>query len=221
LKAKIALFCLINLAPLAQARPDIVEQQKKVEREYKKMFRSIEHMTVDFDQIIYKSLRKRKISRKGIAYFSKPSMFRWDFSDKGQGIEEFYFDGNQLTHFREGEKLVTHYKAGTGIASELSEVVDLVLDPVKLFNRYQVEKITKTKEQDAEVRLVPRAALSSDIEAIFVTVAGGKGHVKATKILYMNENYTEFLFSNPRFTTNPLQLFIFSRKGPFTVRTHG
>ena len=221
MRAKIALFCLMGLTPLAQARPNIVEQQKKVEREYKKMFRSIEHMTVDFDQIIYKSLRKRKISRKGVAYFSKPSMFRWDFSDNGLGIEEFYFDGTQLTHFREVEKLVTHYKAGTGIAGELSEVVDLVLDPVKLFNRYQVEKITKTKQADAIVRLAPRAALSSDIEAVFVTVAGGKGHVKATKILYMNENYTEFLFSNPRFTTNPPQLFKFSRKGPYTVRTHG
>lgn len=211
----------MSLTQLAQARPNIVEQQKKVEREYKKMFRSIEHMTVDFNQIIYKSLRKRKISRQGIAYFSKPSMFRWDFRDNGQGIEEFYFDGKQLTHFREGEKLVTHYKAGSGIASELSEVVDLVLDPVKLFNRYQVEKITKTKQQDAIVRLVPRAALSSDIEAIFVTVAGSKGHVKGTKILYMNENYTEFLFSNPRFTTNHPQLFKFSRKGQYTVRTHG
>ena len=221
MKIKLAFLCIIGICTPIYGRPNIIEQQKRVEQEYQKMFQAIEHMTVDFQQTIYKSLRKRTSKRNGTAFFSKPSMFRWDFNDQGQGIEEFYFDGTQLTHFKESEKLVTHYKASTGIAKELSEAVDLVLDPVKLFNRYQVEKISKTNEGDTTVKLVPRAALSSDIEAVFVTVAGSKGHVKAAKILYMNENYTEFLFTNPRFTTNKSELFRFSRKGSYTVRTHG
>lgn len=195
---------------------------ERAEARFKEIFSSINHLTVDFEQIVYKDLRKRKTHRSGSAFFSKPYSFRWNFNNKSRGREIFYFNGKILSHFQESEKLVTHYRANSGIARDLTDIVQLVLDPSKLFNRYHITRANLTgssKEEVLEAQLEPRAALAIDIEAIHVKASIEKHYIQDIKIVYMNKNYTRFKFSAPRFNPNRRNLFHFSEKGDFTVRT--
>lgn len=205
----------------AQVRANENFSPAQAEVQFKKIFDSTNYITVDFQQTVYKALRKRKTTRSGIAYFARPSSFRWDFYSKAQGGEEFYFNGKILTHFQEKEKLVTHYRADTGIAKELTDIVQLVLDPSALFNRYRITKARYKKDAKSpllQVTLEPRSALAIDIDSIQVDAALDQKYIQKIKIVYMNKNYTKFDFYSPRFDRNSPALFTFNKKGQFTVR---
>ncbi|MFW7380050.1 MAG: LolA family protein [Oligoflexus sp.] len=213
---------LIVALGLSLSSPSFAKPQssKDLAEQYGKLFSNIDHLQVDFTQITYKKLRDRRHTRTGKAYFSKPAKFRWNFEDQKAGLEEFYFDGDTLTHFKEKEKLVTHYKANVGLARELREVVNLVLDPQALFDRYHVTS-SETKGSLTSIELSPRSAVATDIQVLKVTVSDQTRSVQQVKILYMDENYTEFTFKNPIAKPNDPKLFRFSRNGSFTIRTHG
>ncbi len=184
------------------------------------LFKNIDHMEVDFSQTIYKKLRNRKINRSGTAYFSKPNFFRWNFMSEQLGSEEFYYNGKTLTHFRANEKLVTNYNANIGLARELNEVVSLVLDPQTLSNRYDLVNSSKAKGQTV-LTLRPRVGAATDISQIEIKISDQEKYVRGIKIEYMDENYTQFVFKNPKFSPNDKKIFIFSKKGEFTFRHHG
>lgn len=196
------------------------ESSEKLAKDYSQLFSSITDLQVDFEQTLYTRLRDRTHSRQGKAFFSKPANFRWNFNDKRTGLEEFYFDGTTLTHFKEKEALVTHYKANVGLARELREVVNLVLDPTTLFERYSVTTSRKTNDTHI-LELSPRSAVASDIEQLTVEVTQDSRFVKIVKINYVDGNYTQFAFSKPTRKKNPLNIFTFSRKGKFSTRSHG
>jgi outer membrane lipoprotein-sorting protein len=160
------------------------------------------------------------VNRQGKAYFSKPAKFRWNFESDKFGNEEFYFDGKTLTHYKEKDQLVTHYKANVGLARELREVVNFVLDPTNLFDRYQIKDLTR-KDQLTTIDLIPRAETSTDVQQVQVTVVDRSRYVRRVKIIYADGNYTQFTFRNPVEKTNQPELFRFTRQGNFTVRSHG
>ncbi len=194
--------------------------QDKAETKYASIFSSIDNLTVDFTQATYKKLRNKTNVRSGNALFSKPGMFRWNFaSDKG-GVEEYYFNGDKLTHFREKENLVNHYNTNAGLARELKEVVSLVLDPKELFSRYSV-KSSKSQNQKTIVTLEPKSKEGTDIETIQVQVEEAQKFVEDVQIFYNDGNNTRFSFKNPQKSKNDPAIFTFSRKGNFTVRHHG
>ena len=195
------------------------ESSQQVEKAYTELFSSIAHLQVDFEQEVYKKLRDRTITRTGDAFFSKPSSFRWNFKSKHYGLEEYYYNGKTLTHFKEQDKSVNHYQANTGLARELTEIVNLVLDPKNLFDRYQVDR-TEKKSGITEVSLSPRPAVASDIKAVDIVVGDKNSFIQRVKILYMDGNYTQFTFKNPKFTANKPEIFTFSRQGSFNVRHH-
>lgn len=211
----ISLGIYLASVPIAQA-----QTAKEMAEKYGKMFSSIEHLQVSFSQTVYKKLRDRRYTRSGQAYFSKPDKFRWNFEDPKAGLEEFYFDGDTLTHYKEKEKLVTHYQAHVGLGRELREVVNLVLDPKALFDRYHVAS-SESKNGLTTITLSPRAAVATDIQELKVSVSDQNRYVQGVRILYMDENYTEFTFQNPVEKANPPNLFRFSRTGNFTIRSHG
>ncbi|SMF69968.1 outer membrane lipoprotein carrier protein LolA [Pseudobacteriovorax antillogorgiicola] len=200
--------------------PSLLFAEKDIKKEHQDLFSKIDHISVQFKQTIYKKLRNRTINRQGEAHFSKPNYFRWNFVNKDFGNEEFYYNGKKLTHFREKEKVVTHYNANVGLAKELNEVVNLVLDPSTLHNRYDTSKVEKEKNQ-TKLTLSPRAGVATEIASIEVKVSDQRKYVKDIKILYMDGNYTQFQFKNPRFSANDLKIFTFSKKGSFTIRNHG
>ncbi|MCX6128791.1 MAG: outer membrane lipoprotein carrier protein LolA [Proteobacteria bacterium] len=196
------------------------EGQAKLLDKHEKMFASIDHLSVDFTQITYKKLRDRSISRSGNAFFSKPNMFRWNFNSEKTGLEEYYFNGEILSHFQEKDKLVSHYNTNAGLARELQEVVSLVLDPKALLTRYKLKDI-KSEAGRTQAILVPISSGSSDIDTIFVKVSDLKKFVEEVQIFYLDGNNTQFLFKNPLTRSNDPKIFSFSRQGSFTVRHHG
>ncbi|MBC7658740.1 MAG: outer membrane lipoprotein carrier protein LolA [Chitinophagaceae bacterium] len=192
----------------------------QAEAKYDQIFSSIDNLSVDFTQSTFKKLRGKTMVRQGDALFSKPGMFRWNFtSDKG-GLEEYYFNGERLTHFREKENLVNHYNTNAGLARELKEVVTLVLDPKALFSRYKVKE-SKSANQKITVTLEPKSKEGTDIDSINVQVEDSQKYVEDVQIFYNDGNNTRFSFKNPKKTKIDSGVFVFSRKGNFTVRHHG
>lgn len=204
--------CLLITAPAAA--------QGQIEGRYQQIFSTIDNLSVDFTQTTYKKLRNKTVTRSGQAFFSKPGMFRWNFGNDKLGVEEYYFNGERLTHYREREKLVNHYNTNASFARELQEVVNLVLDPKELFNRYTV-KDSKSEGGRTSVILVPKQKDGTDIESIHVKVSDAQKYVEDVQIYYLDGNNTQFSFRNPKKAKNEASLFIFSRKGNFTVRHHG
>lgn len=192
-----------------------------LKKKHEELFRGIDHVSLDFTQTVYKKLRNRSLDRNGTAHFSKPNMFRWNFTSAKLGNEEFYYNGKVLTHFREAEKTVTNYNTNIGLAKELNEVVNLVLQPQTLYKRYDVIPSEKAKgKTQPTITLKPKAP-GTDIRSIEVGINEAKKYVSMIKIEYLDGNYTKFGFKNPKFTPNSLEIFSFSRKGKFKVRNHG
>lgn len=191
-----------------------------VEAKYDQIFSSIDNLSVDFTQTTYKKLRNKSIVRQGDALFSKPGMFRWNFTNDKAGLEEYYFNGERLTHYREKENLVNHYTTNAGLARELKEVVTLVLDPKALFSRYKVKE-SKSSNKKTTVTLEPKSKDGTDITSINVQVEDWQKYVEDVQIFYNDGNNTRFSFKNPKKGKNDPANFIFSRKGNFTVRHHG
>ena len=73
------ILCLLLAIPgISLAKNDIAKKHQDI-------FAKVEHISVSFEQIIYKKLRDRTMKRKGKAYFSKPNYFRWNFNNKNFG----------------------------------------------------------------------------------------------------------------------------------------
>ncbi len=210
---KVGLFCVALAAAELSAQTKIQDKQEQ-------LFASIDHLSVDFSQSTYKKLRDRTITRNGTAFFSKPDMFRWNFSSESSGLEEYYFNGDRLTHYRDKERVVNHYNTNAGLARELNEVVNLVLDPKALLSRYKVKE-TKSEGGKTSVVLNPISKESTDVDSIFVKVSDSQKFVEEVHIFYSDGNNTKFAFKNPKMNPNDKKLFIFSRTGNFTVRQHG
>jgi outer membrane lipoprotein-sorting protein len=210
------MYIFLLLVPAAQS----FAEANKLPAKYENLFASIEHLTVDFSQSSYKKLRNRTTVRNGSAHFSKPSMFRWNFVAETGAVEEYYYNGEKLTHFREKEKLVNHYNTNAGLAKELTEVVNLVLDPKVLLSVY---KIKESKSQAGKTQVVfnPINPDVTDVESIFVTIQDNKKFVEEVQIFYRDGNNTKFAFKNPSYSKNSKDIFVFSRTGNFTVRHHG
>ena len=194
--------------------------EPKLLPQYENMFASIEHLSVDFAQTSYKKLRNRSVLRTGNAHFSKPSMFRWNFISESGAVEEYYFNGDKLTHFSEKDKIVNHYNTNAGLAKELNEVVNLVLDPRVLLSVYKIQD-TKSEGGKTKVTFVPISKESTDVEKIFVSLQDSKKFVEEVQIFYNDGNNTKFAFKNPSYGVNEKSIYTFSRTGNFTVRHHG
>lgn len=210
---KYLLWTLLTSATICLAK-------EPLEKKHQEIFTKFDHMSTDFKQVIYKKLRNRKMEREGTAHFSRPNSFRWNFNHPLLGMEEFYYDGQTLTHYQEKEAVVTHYNANIGLAKELNQVVQLVLDPTTLLNRYDIAEINEPSKQTI-FKLTPRPGTATEIKQITIKVSDQKKYVEAVRIEYLDENYTHFQFKNPVFSDNKPNIFKFSRKGAFTIRSHG
>lgn len=208
------------LAAMAFLTTANVQAADAPEAKYEQLFSTIDNLSVDFTQTTYKKLRNKTTVRQGDALFSKPGMFRWNFTNDKAGLEEYYFNGETLTQYNDKQNLVNHYNTNAGLARELKEVVSLVLDPKALFSRYKVKE-SKSSNQKTTVTLEPRSKEGTDIESINVQVEDAQKYVQDVQIFYNDGNNTRFSFKNPKKTRNDPSVFTFSRKGNYTVRHHG
>lgn len=192
---------------------------EKIQDKQEQLFASIDHLQVDFSQTTYKKIRDRSVTRSGTAFFSKPNMFRWNFTNDPSGAEEYYFNGEKLSHYREKDKIVNNF-AKVGQAQELREVVNLVLDPKALFSRYKLKE-SKSAGGNTDVVLVPISKDTTDVESIFIKVSDVQKFVEEVQIFYVDGNNTKFTFKNPKIQPNDPKIFTFPANRNVTVRNHG
>ncbi len=189
----------------AQAGDDLSKKHGKI-------FTSLENLTVQFSQTSYRKLRNKTTSRKGMAAFAKPGKFYWAFQDLKSGNEEYFYDGTKLSFFKHRENTVTHYGKKSGLASELDDVVSLVLDTRNLLSTYEPRNVASEKGITT-FDLVPKKGKKTDIKGIAVQVSESQKYIRHVKIEYDNGNFTLFEFSNPKKDAIPAQRFIFSNPG--------
>lgn len=196
-----------------------ISAQDKLQNKQEQIFAAIDHLKVDFSQATYKKLRDRTVTRSGTAYFSKPDLFRWNFTSDPNHVEEYYFNGRKLSHYLEKEKIVNNFSKA-GLASELKEVVNLVLDPRALFSRYKLKE-SKTVGAYTEAILIPAIVGQTDVESLFIKVSDAHKFVEEVQIYYQDGNYTKFSFKNPKLEANDPKIFTFPQNSRVTVRDHG
>ncbi len=212
----LSLLVALSLPAFAQAG---TSKKKDVAAKHESLFSNLEFLKVDFKQTVHTSLRDKTRSREGQAYFAKPGNFYWQFRDK-KDVEEYYFDGTTLSHYRSDEKTVTHYGTKSGLQKELQAIVNLVLDAEKLLNQYDAVDV-KTAKGITSMKLVPKTKEQTDIVDILVQVSEKSRYVQDVKIEYKNGNYTSFTFQNPNTAPIPLKTFQFSDPGGVKVRRIG
>ena len=194
--------------------------QSRAELKHESLLRTTKFLTVQFSQTIYKKLRNRSFTRKGTAYFAKPNKFRWNFDKTKNGLEEYYYNGKMLTHYQSSLNEVTHYSTNKGLSRDLNQVINLVLDPKELLNKYIISESKKNKTTTT-FTLKPKKDLSTDIYTINVKISDSRKYVKEVKIEYDDGNYTLFKFKNPKKGVIDENIFTFSKKGNFKVRYYG
>ena len=189
--------------------------ESSLKKAHKDLFRSVSHLGVEFEQTSFRKLRNKKISRTGSALFSQPNKFKWVYTDKLLGIEEYYYDGSRFSHFVQRENLLTIYGSDTGLGKELQKIVDLILNTKDLLESYQPSDVKKLDTM-TEVTLNPKDPMQSDIERIFIKISNKKKYIEQVKLSYQDGNYTAFVFSNPK--TSPISASLYKFNGPKTVK---
>lgn len=208
-----------EVAPAKKKESSSATKSADVATKHENLFSNLEFLKVDFKQTVHTSLRDKTRTREGQASFAKPGNFFWQFKDK-KAVEEYYFDGKTLSHYRSNEKAVTHYGTKSGLQKELQAIVDLVLDAEKLLSQYDAVDV-KTAKGVTSMKLIPKVKDQTDIVSISVQVSEKSKYVQDVKIEYKNGNYTAFTFQNPNTSPIPAKTFQFSDPGGVKVRRIG
>ena len=214
---KFAVFILsLSFSGFAVAKP---EEKADMEKEHRKILEGIFDLFVHFEQETFSALRKKTKIRKGQAQFSRPSSFRWSFQDERHGEEGFYYDGATLSHYKERDNLVIHYKKQVGFFKELRSVVDMVLDPDTLLERYKVAE--KKKDERALRYTLEPLAENAQIKTLTIFVPTERTYIKEVKILYADGNYSKYIFKDPLFHKIPSSAFRFKNPGSVKEKSAG
>lgn len=192
----------------------------QVEQKHEKIFEKLDFLTVQFTQTSYRSLRKNTKVSNGVAYFAKPVSFRWDFQKNDEITEQYIFDGDTLSHYKKSDKLVTRYGKSNNFASDLKDVVNMILDAKNLTQKYDVKLLSEDKNATV-AELTPKTKASGDIKLITLKLSEERKYIKSLKIDYNDGNYTQYEFKNPRFDSLPTSTFQFKNPGGVTEKKVG
>jgi outer membrane lipoprotein-sorting protein len=189
----------------------------KALEKHENLFASNKFLTVQFTQTIYRKLRNKTTERKGTASFAKPTKFYWHFENDKAGDEEYFYDGTSLNHFIAREKLLKRYSSTSGLARQLQDVIDMVLDGKALLSRYNVQEIKNEKDSTLATLLPKIDDPSNDIKKIEVKISDERKFIKEVKISYADESYSTFKFKNPRTKEIPPTRFAFQKPQGMTI----
>ncbi|MCB9228759.1 MAG: outer membrane lipoprotein carrier protein LolA [Deltaproteobacteria bacterium] len=169
-------------------------------RELQKQLSSFEHLTVEFRQLTYRSLRKKTSVSTGVAYFSKPDLFRWTIRSPEQS--EWIFDGKILSQVipgSQGKPEILSYGKGGDKGKELLRIVDLVLNFDTLLREFRAD--TKFFSDHAEVSLTPLSARDKQNMLRNLLIIDLKNnYVRELKMEFNNGNHTTLQFTHPKRT---------------------
>ncbi len=149
-------------------------------------------LTINFEQKVYKAMRKRTRSSEGKAYFAKPNKFRWIF--KKPSRKEWIYDGNQLINYLPDQKSAIRYSAKAPQAKELRQIVDMVLNLDSLLAKFDLSS-AKKKGDLLSLKIVPKKRLQIEFAELNVDLKDY--YISLVRLHFRGDNHTTFLFKKP------------------------
>lgn len=151
------------------------------------------YLSMDFEQIIFKKLRKKTSKNKGEVHFRKPDSFHWKFSQADH--EEWIYDGKTLFHYFPKKNIATRYKAQAAKGKNLREIVSIVLDFDSLLKRYSVVSSSQDKDL-VKISLKPKD--HGEISQVQLSLDTKLNYMREVKLNFEGGNHSTFAFSNPK-----------------------
>ncbi len=177
--------------PVAKTGPEALAKTGQ-EAAFSELFQQVklaDSLSLSFEQLVFKSLRKTNQKKFGRAYFQRPFKFRWAI-DKPQASEWLY-NGKELVSFDPNTKQGVSYSAEGDKSKNLREIVELILHPEQIEKAYKILSLNKDKKS-ATLLLAPKA--TSEIEKAELVFDLEQTFVKELKLFFNSKNETTFKF---------------------------
>lgn len=151
-----------------------------------------ESLSLQFENSYYKkSIRKKsdftKTVTRGVAYFSKPSYFRWEISDKSS---QLVFDGKNFYQYYPKTKSATEMQK----AAEFLNITEIFLNFDKLRQSYEVSEFAAGGPSS---RLVLKPIKTAEIEKAVIEIDNAGKYIKRLDLHYPGGERSEITFSGP------------------------
>lgn len=96
-------------------------------------FASLQSFKAEFEQIFSYTGNKEQIREKGVVYFKRPSLFRWEYKEPERKI--FILKGNEILTFLPDEGLIQKEK----ITNEMMDIFSILTEG-KIFEYFEIKE---------------------------------------------------------------------------------
>lgn len=165
-------------------------------RAIQEKLKAFQHLSVDFTQSTFRSLRKKTTVTTGRAHFSKPDKFRWMLIKPK--ADQWIFDGSTLSQYIPDRKEAVSYGSGANKGKEFRQIVDLVLNFNNLLQRFTI-KSSKKMGQFAQIVLEPKNK-GGDIDEAVLKLDLTENYIKTLQMHFGHGNHTTLTFNDPKRT---------------------
>ena len=186
----------VNKENKTKLKTDENLEQKKTLEELKSIQEQINlytNISFEFEQKVYKSLRKKFIESQGKASFAKPNHFRWEF--KKPRYDEWTYNGAYLFYIEHQKKSYTRYLTSHQVGKELLKIVEMIFSSKTLLDNYDLIEVKRNQKISILITLKPKeksdisfAQLEYDLQKKFIQ--------KITLNWVKGKNYTIFTIKN-------------------------
>ena len=166
-----------------------VEVSKEDFQKMQSEMSSLKHLSLDFDQTRFRSLRNKKTLSKGKAFFSYPSKFVWNLEKSDYS---WVYDGKSLMHYDKSKKTAVVYGKGASKGRELRNLIALVTRFDQLQKDYNIHSIDQTGST-LNVKMTPKRP-SADLESVEIKFNIKQSHISFLKLNFAGGNYSSFKF---------------------------
>ena len=188
----ISLFVGVSSLGTAQSTkvstPEKVDLSTEEVQAIQKKIKDRDAMSVSFDQVVYRNLRKTTTTKAGRAFFIKPNKFRWELDN-----DHWIFDGEKLFIYHPSQNEAVKYNSTGPRSKELRHIVDMVLNVNSLFSNYQIKKASQEKDI-LSVSLIPKK--SEEISQAELEIDLKLHYVRSIQLNLKGDNKTTFKFSH-------------------------
>lgn len=195
-----ALMAVTLLPPASFAKtltaPELRELQGKMQQS--------DALTLDFTQSSYTALRGKTRQRRGQAQLSKTGKFKWMLETP---VKEYkIYDGSNFYDYSPDTHSAVRYAKAGEHATELKQIVDLVLNFDSLLEKYDLVK-AETFDESVHVQLRPKNP-ATDLVQVELILDLKKSYISSLKFDLKNKNTLTHEFSRPVREALPPSAFV-------------
>ena len=190
---------------------DIKSQQERL-KAIETRLASIKTLRTDFTQNRHMSLFMDVLSSKGILFFRKPDLLRWELTAPYKSI--MIFNGGDVAKFQLKDGMLKKQKSGMEdlMRGVLEQILSMMQgDFTKVSEAYRIE----VKEgNDYLLLMSPKSeGMAKAISSIELHISKATVHMKRIVIREPGEDYLEIIFTNNR-EESSLNMGLFNTENP-------